>query len=350
MTAQELAPALAQFASGAPLEAWQPLGMGMIHRSFLARSGGQAWVLQCVNTEVFSQPEQVMDNLLRVQAHLKKSDYPYRIAEPLRTRAGNVLYHAADDQIWRAFPYFPDTYAPEGSPDPEEAYWAARAYGDFLSALRDFSADSLPETIPGFHDTLQRRAYYEQVREQADPARRRQAGRAADALAEFFLLFEDIHYRKESGQLPRRVTHNDTKAGNVLFDARTRRAIAVIDLDTVMPGVVWSDFGDMVRTFVPNRPENDPDIRRLALNEETLAALQEGFLQAAGGWLTPAEQAGLLHGAVWITAEQALRFLTDYLAGDVYYRVQYPTQNLDRAQNQLAVAEKLWKIAGELPR
>ncbi|MGI9158158.1 MAG: phosphotransferase enzyme family protein [Saprospiraceae bacterium] len=350
MTASELAPVLAQFAPGAPFETGRLLGKGMIHRSFLVRSGGQAWVLQCMNTAVFSQPERVMDNLLRVQAHLKKSNYSYRIAEPIRTRAGDVLYRAPDGQAWRAFPYFPDTYTPEGNANPEEACQAARAYGVFLSALRDFPVDSLPETIPGFHDTLQRQAYYEQVRAQADPARRQQAGRAADALAEYFPLFRDIHALKESGQLTRRVTHNDTKAGNVLLDARTRRPIAVIDLDTVMPGVVWSDFGDMARTFVPRRPENDPDIRRLALNTEILAALQEGFLEAVGAWLTPLEKTGLLSGAVWITAEQALRFLTDYLAGDVYYRVQYPAQNLDRAQNQLAVAEKLWKIAGGLPR
>jgi aminoglycoside phosphotransferase (APT) family kinase protein len=350
MTASELAPVLAQFAPDASLETGQPLGKGMIHRSFLVRSRSHAWVLQSMNTAVFAQPEQVMDNLLRVQAHLKNSDYPYRIAEPIRTRAGNVLYRAPDGQTWRACPYCPDTVAPEGSPDPEAAYQAARAYGDFLSALRDFPPDSLPETIPGFHDTLQRQAYYEQARAKADPTRRRQAGRAADALAEFFPLFRDIHALKESGQLTRRVTHNDTKAGNVLLDARTRRPVAVIDLDTVMPGVVWSDFGDMARTFVPNRPENDPDIRRIALNTEILAALQEGFLGGVGAWLTPLEKAGLLSGAVWITAEQALRFLTDYLAGDAYYRVQYPEQNLDRAQNQLAVAEKLWKIAGGLPR
>ena len=346
MRTPERALVSAQFAPDAPIETWQALGKGMIHRSFLVRGGGQAWVLQSMNTAVFSKPELVMDNLLRVQAHLKKSDYPYRIAEPIQTRAGGFLYCAPDGQTWRAFLYFPDTYAPEGSPDPEEAYWAARAYGDFLGALRDFPADSLPETIPGFHDTLRRQAYYEEVRAQADPARLRQAGRAADALADFFPLFQEVHALKASGQLPRRVTHNDTKAGNVLLDTRTRRPVAVIDLDTVMPGIVWSDFGDMARTFVPNRPENDPDTPRLELNTETLAALQEGFIAAAGAWLTPPERAGLLHGAVWITAEQALRFLTDYLAGDVYYRVEYPAQNLDRARNQLVVAEKLWKIAG----
>jgi aminoglycoside phosphotransferase (APT) family kinase protein len=346
MNTPEYAPVLAQFAPNIPIETWQPLGKGMIHRSFLVRGGGQAWVLQSMNTAVFSKPELVMDNLLCVQNHLKKSDYPYRIAEPIRTQAGGVLYRAPDGQIWRALPYFPETYAPEGSPDPEEAYWAARAYGDFLGALRDFPADSLPETIPGFHDTLRRQADYEQVRAQADPARRRQAEWAADALTEFFPLFREIHALKESGQLPRRITHNDTKAGNVLLDTRTRRPIAVIDLDTVMPGVVWSDFGDMARTFVPNRPENAPDTHRLELNTETLAALQEGFIAAAGAWLTPPERAGLLRGAVWITAEQALRFLTDFLAGDVYYRVEYPAQNLDRAHNQLLVAEKLWKIAG----
>jgi aminoglycoside phosphotransferase (APT) family kinase protein len=336
---------LIQFVPGARLDTWQQLGKGMIHHTYLAHSGAQSWVLQRLNTHVFHSPEQVMDSILRVQAHLKKSSYPYRPVEPLWTKARKTLCKTADGQVWRAFPYLQDTYTPEGSPDAGEAYEAAKAYGNFLSALRNFPAATLPETIPGFHHTMQRWEYYIKVQEQADSSRRRLAERSIARMEEFLPIFEAVHRMKTAGLLPLRITHNDTKAGNVLLDTRTRKAVAVIDLDTVMPGIILSDFGDMARTFAPNHPEDNPEIDRLTLRIEVLAALREGFLHATADWLTPAEKSQLLTGAVWISAEQALRFLTDYLTGDVYYQVQYPEHNLVRTNNQLKIAEKLREIA-----
>ena len=140
---------------------------------------------------------------------------------------------------------------------------------------------------------------------------------------------------KKSGGLPLRVTHNDTKAGNVLFDKDTNKALAVIDLDTVMPGTILSDFGDMVRTFAPDREEDDPEA--VQLREDILDALTEGFLSQTADFLTETERKYLLYGAAWMTGEQALRFLTDWLAGDVYYKIQNPEHNLVRARNQLAL-------------
>ena len=335
---------LQQFVPGARVDGWKQLGKGMIHHTCLANSGTHSWVLQCLNTHVFQSPEQVMDSMQRVQAHLKKSNFPYLPAEPLLTTSQKTLYETADGQVWRAFPYLSDTYAPEGSPDAGEAYEAAKAYGAFLSALRDFPAATLPETIPGFHDTMQRWEHYKQVLKQDDTNRRRQAERSIAQLEEFLPVFQEIHRMKVEGLLPLRVTHNDTKAGNVLLDAHNRKAVAVIDLDTVMPGIVLSDFGDMARTFVPNLSEDDPGMEHLKLREDVLAALKEGFLQNTADWLTPTERSHLLTGAVWITAEQALRFITDYLAGDVYYKVQYPEHNLVRTQNQLKIAEKLQQL------
>jgi thiamine kinase-like enzyme len=142
-------------------------------------------------------------------------------------------------------------------------------------------------------------------------------------------------FLKPSGELPLRVTHNDTKAGNVLFDINSHKALAVIDLDTVMPGTILSDFGDMVRTFAPDKGEDNPTA--VSLRQEVVTALLEGFLSETGDWLSSAERKHLMLGAAWITGEQALRFLTDWLAGDVYYKIQYPEHNLIRARNQLAL-------------
>ena len=141
--------------------------------------------------------------------------------------------------------------------------------------------------------------------------------------------------RPLSRNLPLRVTHNDTKAGNVLFSSHTHKAVAVIDLDTVMPGAILSDFGDMVRTFVPDKMEDDPT--EITLNSAILEALTSGFLSETADFLTSAEKDHLLLGGAWITGEQALRFLTDWLAGDIYYKIQYPSHNLVRTRNQLAV-------------
>ena len=154
-------------------------------------------------------------------------------------------------------------------------------------------------------------------------------------------IFDQISSLKSSGTLPLRVTHNDTKAGNVLLDSASGRALAVIDLDTVMPGTILSDFGDMVRTFVPDRYEDDPDTENLTLRMEILEALTEGFLSQTADFLTAAEREYLMLGASWIVGEQALRFLTDYLAGDPYYKTNYPEHNLVRARNQISVVSSL---------
>ena len=139
--------------------------------------------------------------------------------------------------------------------------------------------------------------------------------------------------------LPLRVTHNDTKAGNVLFDSDSRKAVAVIDLDTVMPGTILSDFGDMVRTFAPDRREDDPNA--VLLRRDVLAALEQGFLEETGDFLNTAEKKNLLPGAAWIIAEQALRFLSDWLAGDTYYKITHPEHNLVRTRNQLALLKEV---------
>lgn len=299
----------------------------------------EVWLLQRLNHLVFRQPEAVMQNIRAVCEHLTGQDYPYRVVAPVAALDGKFLQNDDGGNCWRVFPFLENTFAPEGAPDAGIAYEAARAYGAFGRALRGFPAETLAETIPGFHDTDRRWEVFLEILEE-NPARRVAETRPEiEAMFSAKPIFEKISNLKKSGALPLRVTHNDTKAGNVLFDNSTRKALAVIDLDTVMPGTILSDFGDMVRTFVPDCPEDAPQAPTLRL--DALDALQRGFLEETGDFLTKTEKENLLLGAAWITGEQALRFLTDWLAGDTYYKIRFPEHNLVRTRNQLALLDEL---------
>lgn len=320
-----------------------PIGSGNINDTYridFGREGAmQSIVLQRINRRVFQNPEQLMRNIDLVSRHLQNADYPYRPLPPLPAADGRLYHLDGTGNYWRCFPYIADSYAPEGKQNPEAAFEAAKAYGAFARALQDFPVQQLAETIPGFHDTDRRWTTFLEVIE-TDPAGRVGAAAAEiEAMFQAKSLFEKISRLKKSGVLPLRVTHNDTKAGNVLLSESTHKALAVIDLDTVMPGTILSDFGDMVRTFVPDQPEDDPG--SVGLRTDMLEAIREGFLSETAGFLTDAEKENLLLGGAWITGEQALRFLSDWLAGDVYYKIRYPEHNLVRARNQLALFQAL---------
>lgn len=316
-----------------------PIGNGNINDTYRIdfEIGGEqkTALLQRLNHRVFQQPEYVMDNTLRICRHLAAQDYPYQIAMPVPALDGNFLCQDEAGNYWRVFPFFKNSFSPEAVSDPLTAYEAARAYGSFARALRNFPADTLAETIPGFHDTDQRWAYFLKILEE-NPAQRAAACQPEiEAVFSAKPVFDKISLLKKSGELPLRVAHNDTKAGNVLFDLSSQKALAVIDLDTVMPGTLLSDFGDMVRTFAPDCSEDaatPPTLRVDVLN-----ALKRGFVEKTANFLAKAEAENLMLGAAWIIGEQALRFLTDWLEGDVYYKTASPNHNLIRARNQLAL-------------
>jgi Ser/Thr protein kinase RdoA (MazF antagonist) len=298
------------------------------------------WLLQLLNHLVFKQPWQVMDNIAKVTQYIAQQPaYSYQVTQPVPTLSGQWLFVDTEGQYWRRFPFIEGTYSPEAVSNAAVAEEAARAYGAFARALKAFPTEELSETIPGFHDTDQRWAYFLEILEK-NPAGRVEM--LSGEIAEMYQIkpvFDLVSQLKKTGELPLRVTHNDTKAGNVLLCSDTHKALAVIDLDTVMPGTVLSDFGDMVRTFAPNANEDfDGDI---AIRTDIMDALQRGFLEQTGDFLTPSEREHLFTGALWICGEQALRFLTDYIAGDVYYKIRYPEHNLVRARNQIKLVNAL---------
>lgn len=322
----------------------EPVGSGNINDTYrvdVERGGRQErYLLQRLNHQVFKNPEAVARNIRQVANWLgdQNEEYPYRIARPVAGLDGADLQRDEAGNYWRVFTFLDQCYTPETAAGPEEAFEAAKAYGVFLRALRDFPVGQLSDTIPGFHDTDLRWTAFEKTLTD-DPAGR--ASGVQDEIARLYAakpVFEEISRLKRQQDLPLRVTHNDTKAGNILLDNQTRKVVAVIDWDTVMPGTVLSDFGDMVRTFAPDAYEDAaPDT--LGLRESVLEALQHGFEAATGDFLALSEKENLALGARWIIGEQALRFLTDYLAGDVYYKIRHPEHNLIRAQNQLRLLD-----------
>ncbi|MCB0544051.1 MAG: aminoglycoside phosphotransferase family protein [Saprospiraceae bacterium] len=333
-----------------PFDRWlsaAPYGDGHINDTFRVEveHGGavKAYLLQRINRHVFRNPERLMRNMQTVCEWLAEQEgYTYRVVAPLAGPDGRVLHTDDAGEYWRLFPFVEHSYTPEAPVGPETAAEAARAYGAFARALRDFPAGELVETIPGFHDTDLRWQHFMEVLEKDPAGRKALTIREIDAIREAKPLFDRISALKKSGALPLRVAHNDTKASNILFDRRTHKAVAVIDLDTVMPGTALSDFGDMVRTFTTDRPEDDP--ADPVLRRDVLEALKAGYLEEAGDFLHASERAQLLHGAAWITGEQAMRFLGDWLAGDVYYKTRYAEHNLVRARNQLALFRELSKL------
>ena len=234
-------------------------------------------------------------------------------------------------------PFFENTFSPDQADSPDIAFEAAQAVGHFLKKLADFPAEKLVETIPGFHDTARRWIVFEEILAKNPANRLQSAAREVGLLFSNRSFFEKIIALKNSGDLPLRATHNDPKIANVLLDIFTKKAVAVIDWDTAMPGSIPSDFGDMLRSFGPTLAEDDPDFEKMDLNLPVVEAMCHGFLSEAAPFLTVVERENLFAGGQWIVFEQALRFLTDYLAGDVYYRTAYADHNLVRARNQLAL-------------
>ncbi|MFQ5446530.1 MAG: phosphotransferase enzyme family protein, partial [Saprospiraceae bacterium] len=311
----------------------RPFGTGHIHDTFKVATGAGSYLLQKMNRQAFSAPELVMHNIQRASEYIAGKPYPLKNMRPIPARDGQLWQQDAAGDYWRMFPFFENTVAFDHVNSEELAFEGAKAFGTFAKALDGLPAGALRLTIPGFHDGPKRLAYFKNAVKKATPGRLEMAASEIETLLRHQALFGQI---AEAG-LPLRIMHHDTKINNVLFDAGTKKAVAVVDLDTVMPGVVLSDFGDMMRTFANTAAEDEAVIEKVALQMPIFRALCEGYLSEMGGLLSPLEKKWLPEGGRWLTLMQALRFLADFLEGDVYYKTNYPEHNLVRARNQLAL-------------
>ena len=333
-------------------------GSGHIHDSFLARyargpAGGEV-LLQRFNERVFPDPGRVMENVLRVTEHLRaqlggEPDAERRALTVLPAASGGVTWRDAQDRLWRAFVFIAGAHSREGAAQAGDARLAAFAFARFQRALADLPAPRLHETLADFHHTPKRLAALAAA-VVADPC-----GRAAGAAPEIdFALGHQplaglLHQAWEAATAAGRVTHNDTKLNNVLFDDRTGEALCVVDLDTVMPGLPLHDFGDLAR-FALLPAEDERDLARVAVSLPLFEELARGWILGMGPAWERAELGLLPTAARVMTLECGMRFLTDFLAGDVYFKTGRPAQNLDRARAHFQLVRRLEETEPELLR
>jgi Ser/Thr protein kinase RdoA (MazF antagonist) len=334
----------------------RPHGSGHINDTFVAtfdhRDRPVRTILQRINERVFKDVQALMENIARVTAHAvsRAAAGPRRTLALVPTHDGRTWHRDANGGAWRAYHFLAGARTYDVIDSPQRAATAARAFAEFQQTLVDLPGGRLHETIPFFHHTPRRFAALQ--RAIAADAHNR-AAEARDAV-DFALQREgmtnvllDLHDR---GEMPERITHNDTKLNNVMIDDATGEGICVIDLDTVMPGLALYDFGDMVRSATNSAAEDEPDVTQVEARLPIFAALVEGYLGAARGFLTAAEVAHLVFAGRLITFQIGMRFLTDHLDGDVYFKTKRPGHNLDRARNQFALLRSQETQQGEMEK
>jgi aminoglycoside phosphotransferase (APT) family kinase protein len=322
-----------------------PFGSGHINDTFritmLAQGAEARYIIQWINHHVFKNPAALMANIERVTAHLHRKLAAAGVRDtsrraltlvPTRTQASHAV--DADGNTWRCFKAIEGVRSVNQIEHPRQGYEAARAFGEFQKLLADLPAPRLLDTIPQFHHT---RSRFDALRAAiaADTAHR--VARAGPELA--FVLAREamvdvLLAAQQRGEIPERVTHNDTKLNNILLDETTGEGLCVIDLDTVMPGLALYDFGDLCRTATCPTAEDEQDLAKVEMLPEMFAALVQGYLSSAGEFLCRAEREHLVFSARLITLEIGIRFLMDFLQGDIYFKTHRPGHNLDRARVQ----------------
>ena len=307
----------------------------------------KSYLLQLINTNVFKNPDELMENIVGVTEYLRKivvdngGDPERECLNVYFTFDGKPYYRDADGNCWRCYNFITGAHSCQSIDDPETFANAARAFGKFQCLLADYPSETLHETIPNFHNTLSRFADFEKA--VSDNI----AGRADSVRDEidFVLARRDdagvLVKLLEKGKLPLRVTHNDTKLNNVMFDNETDEGICVIDLDTVMPGLSLYDFGDSIRFGANTAAEDEKNLSKVSLSLPLYREYTAGYLSTAGQSLTPTEVEYLPFSAKLMTFECGMRFLTDYLNGDTYFRIAYDDHNLDRCRTQFRLVEDM---------
>lgn len=323
----------------------RPYGNGHINDTFLLRctspdQNETKFILQRMNHDIFKNPPQLMENVVQVTQHLRRTilsqggDPNRETLNVLQTRNGADWYQDSIQNYWRVFPYIERSVCLEKVESEKDFYDSAVAFGNFQRQLADFPVRKLHETIPNFHNTSSRFEDFQKAIQEGDKSR------AALAQAELAFALD----RKQDtavltnllaeGKLPLRVTHNDTKLNNILFDADTHKALCIIDLDTVMPGLSLYDFGDSIRFGANTGAEDETDLSKVELDLSLFEAFTKGYLEGCAGSLAPKEIEMLPMGAKLMTYECGIRFLADFLTGDHYFKTHREHHNLDRARTQ----------------
>lgn len=338
---------LAQFGIEGEIGALRPIKTGHINQTCVVTVSGKPYTVQTINTYVFPDPEGVMENILSVTEHLRKKVIA-RGGDPLRevlhfycASDGKGCWKDEDGRFWRVYDFVDDAISYDIADDLRILTDAGEAFGNFQKLLSDYPGATLHETIVDFHNTKKRFANLEAG------IQRNAAGRV-DSVAEEIAFFrertEKASYlvdKIEQGVLSLRVTHNDTKFNNILIDAATGKALCVIDLDTIMPGLAAYDFGDAIRFCANSAAEDEKDLSKVTFCMDKYEAFAKGFIGGADGFFDDAELDSMAWGALLMTLETGSRFLLDYLDGDKYFHTEYDDHNLVRAHTQMKLAKEM---------
>jgi len=326
---------------------YERYGSGHINETYLITTQNAAhYILQKIDHNIFCDVPGLLENIVSVTEFLRKqADDPRSVPSIIFATDGNPYYRDDEGSFWRVLVFVEDTICLQQPETPSDFYESAVAFGRFQQQLKDFPAHTLHETIPNFHNTVDRYRIFRETLEKNPMGRANQVREEID----FALAREDeagtLVRLLAEGKLPLRVTHNDTKLNNVLFDKATRKALCVIDLDTVMPGLSLYDYGDSIRFGAASAPEDEQDLSKMNLRLDLFESYTKGFLHACPD-LTELERELLPLGAKLMTLECGVRFLTDYLDGDRYFAVHRPDHNLHRARTQfklVADMETKWE-------
>ena len=323
-----------------------PYGSGHINDTYCVifdQAGSVVrYIFQRINHHIFKNPVALMENIQRVTVHLGaktagEADASRRVLTLVPARDGQPYFCDAEGNHWRVYFFIEKARTFDAVESTAQAFQAAKAFGQFQKLLADLPSPRLHDTIPDFHHTPKRFATLEKAIE-ADVANR---AALAKPEIEFALAHKDITSVLLDAKLPERVTHNDTKFNNVMLDDATGTGICVIDVDTVMPGLALYDFGDMIRTTTSPAKEDERDLSKVQMQFPMFEALVRGYLESAADFLTPAEKSFLAFSGKLITFEIGIRFLTDFLAGDTYFKVHREGHNLDRCRTQFKLVESI---------
>ncbi|MBQ8528701.1 MAG: ROK family protein [Clostridia bacterium] len=354
----ELQSIVDNFATGGKVVYSEPYGSGHINdtRYVIVERDGERreYILQRINDNVFKDPVSLMDNYVAVTEYLRKiitergGDPDRETLNAIKTLDGKSCYKDAEGKYWRLVLFVTDSESYDKVERPEQFYESAVAFGNFQYLLRDYPADTLNETIVNFHNTPDR---YRQLMEAVAGDK---CGRLSEVESEveFAKARREFAYTleraREEGRLPLKVTHNDTKLNNILFDKKSGKPLCVIDLDTIMPGYSVNDFGDSIRFGATTALEDEIDLSKVNFDINLYELYVKGFIEGAKGGLTEGELELLPIGAIMMTFECGMRFLTDYLSGDTYFRTSRPRHNLDRARNQFKLVSDMEKSLPEM--
>lgn len=354
--------AIANFRFEGTLIDERPYGSGHINDTFLltyeiGEMGRLKVILQRMNKHIFTKPVELMENILGVTSYLRNKiienggDPERETLNVIRTVANKPYFVDSQGEYWRAYKFISGASCYDQVEKPEDFYESAVSFGNFQKLLADYPAETLHETIKGFHDTKARFATFKKAVE--DDV----CGRAASVQKEidFVLAHEDVANvfgdMLEAGELPLRVTHNDTKLNNIMIDDITRKGICVIDLDTVMPGLAMNDFGDSIRFGASTAAEDEQDLSKVSCDMDLFDIYAKGFIEGCAGKLTQKEIELLPMGAKVMTFECGMRFLTDHLQGDTYFKIHRENHNLDRCRTQFKLVEDMeakWDTMAEI--